>query len=100
MRASHYRGALLGMAVDGGEEKPVAYAPYAASFPGLDQGKHCLTVTVYGTRVNGFGAVHNADETTTWFGPNCWRSEGDSWCYEYRLRPQGLLTAPRWIWED
>ena len=100
VRASHYRGALLGMSVDGGEEKPVAYAPYAASFPGLDQGEHCLTVTVYGTRVNGFGAVHNADETTTWFGPNCWRSEGDSWCYEYRLRPQGLLTAPRWIWED
>ena len=36
----------------------------------------------------------DADPTVTWIGPDCWRSTGDRWCYEYRLRPLGVLSTP------
>ena len=56
---------------------------------------HRLDVTAYGNRVNAFGAVHNANEKLTWFGPQAWRQTGAAWAYEYQLRPMGVLVAPR-----
>ena len=29
-----------------------------------------------------------------WIGPNVWRTTGDDWCYEYRLKPFGILKTP------
>ena len=54
-----------------------------------------MGITVYGNRVNGFGCVHNCDDSLTWYGPDCWRSTGIRWCYEYRLRRMGLLVSPQ-----
>ncbi len=95
VEVSHYRGALLGLAVDAQEERPLAFAPYRMRFDGLTPGPHTLHITLYGNRHNGFGPLHNADETLKWIGPNCWRSKGAAWCEEYRLKPLGILTAPR-----
>ncbi|MGI5884729.1 MAG: hypothetical protein ACOX83_07190 [Candidatus Spyradocola sp.] len=95
VRVPQYRGAVLGMEMDGKRAGDLAYAPYAFRFDGLTPGRHELGITVYGSRVNGFGCVHNCDDSLTWFGPDCWRSEGIRWCYEYRLRKMGLLVSPQ-----
>jgi hypothetical protein len=38
--------------------------------------------------------VHNANSAEVWRGPRAWRTNGNSWAYEYLLRPSGVLTAP------
>lgn len=95
IRVPQYRGSVLGMEMDGVRRGDMAYAPYEYTFTNLQPGEHEVGITVYGNRVNGFGCVHNCDESTSWFGPDCWRSEGVRWCYEYRLRKSGLLVSPQ-----
>lgn len=95
IRVPQYRGSVLGMEMDGVRQGDMAYAPYEYTFTNLQPGEHELGITVYGNRVNGFGCVHNCDDSTSWFGPDCWRSEGVRWCYEYRLRKSGLLVSPQ-----
>lgn len=95
IRVPQYRGSVLGMEMDGVRQGDMAYAPYEYTFTNLQPGEHEVGITVYGNRVNGFGCVHNCDDSTSWFGPDCWRSEGVRWCYEYRLRKSGLLVSPQ-----
>ena len=91
----HYAGALMKLAVDGNVAGRIVYPPYTLSLDGLDAGTHRLDLTLYGNRQNCFGAVHLADQCLSWLGPPSWRTEGDSWTYEYRLTPIGVRTAPR-----
>ncbi len=95
IRVPQYRGSVLGMEMDGVRQGDMAYAPYEYTFTNLQPGEHEVGIAVYGNRVNGFGCVHNCDDSTSWFGPDCWRSEGVRWCYEYRLRKSGLLVSPQ-----
>ncbi|MGI6200540.1 MAG: hypothetical protein ACOYJA_07210 [Christensenellales bacterium] len=94
VRLPQYRGALLGVSLDEGAERPLAFAPYRADLPAA-AGCHTLHVTVYGSRINGFGQVHDCDAALDWFGPNAWRTEGDSWADEYQLHPMGVLVSPQ-----
>ena len=93
-RSSHYRGALQTVSVDGGAEVPVIYPPYTVSLGAPEAGQHTVNVTLYGNRRNSFGPVHLADLKDTWIGPNAWRSEGDRWCYDYKIAEEGILSTP------
>jgi len=95
IRTPRFKAPLLRVALNGQDVGRIAFAPFQLELEPLTAGRHTLDITAYGNRVNAFGCVHNADEHTTWFGPNAWRSEGDAWSYEYQLKPMGLLTAPR-----
>jgi len=94
VRVPQYRGAVLGMELDGKRVGTMAYAPYTFTY-NVTPGEHVIGITVYGNRVNGFGCVHNCNDIVSWFGPNSWRSTGIEWCYEYRLRKTGLLVSPQ-----
>lgn len=94
MQASYFRAPLLKAAVDGGEWQQIAYAPYEISLGKLSSGLHKLEVVCYGNRFNGFGAVHCCDETEEWMGPNAWRTEGERYSFEYRLKRAGILKTP------
>ena len=89
-----YRGGLIRAELDGEDQGIIAYAPYRLHMDAAP-GKHTLKLTVYGNRVNCFGALHNCDNTLKWFGPAAWQSTGRAFSYEYQLRPTGLLIAPR-----
>lgn len=93
--AEKFRAALLKVQVDGQDAGRIAFSPYQLSLGHLEAGEHRITLIAYGNRVNAFGAVHNIDETATWFGPNIWRTEGASFAYEYQLKRTGILAAPR-----
>lgn len=94
VRVPQYRGTVLGMELNGKRVGDLAYAPYEFTYR-LTPGKHVIGITVYGNRVNGFGCVHNCNDSTTWFGPDSWRTTGIEWSYEYRLRKTGLLVSPQ-----
>lgn len=96
LEASQFRNPLLSVSFDGVEKGKIAFAPYTLSLGKVKEGTHVIDITAFGNRVNTFGTVHNCNHSTTWFGPNAWRTEGTSWAYEYQLKPMGVLIAPRW----
>ena len=89
-----YRGALIGVSVDGERRGSVIFPPYKLEIPDIRKGNHKVSITVFGNRNNCFGPVHNANDGARWYGPDLWRTTGDGWCYEYNLRSFGVLKSP------
>lgn len=87
-----YRGALVKVYVDGKLAGINAFSPYKAEID-LSAGAHTFEFELFGTRINTFGGMHNVTRPI-WVGPNFWRTEGDAWCYEYNLKPVGILASP------
>lgn len=94
LRINKFRAPLLKVSVDQKAWKAIAYAPYEADLGYLSEGSHEIEILSFGNRVNAFGAIHNCDETTEWFGPDAWRSAGDRYAYEYQLKRMGILKTP------
>ena len=80
--------------IDSKQAVPMICPPYTANLGTVEAGKHTIDLTFYGTRQNGFGALHLADEKRAFLNPSSWRTEGDHWCYEYMLRRMGVLVTP------
>lgn len=96
VRTPHYRGALVGVSLDGKRVGSIVFAPYTLKIDAAP-GEHELTLTLFGNRVNTFGTVHNCNEFWTWFGPDAWRTFGDEFSYEYQLKATGILKSPEVI---
>ena len=94
LRVPYYRGALVGVSVDGVRKGSIILPPYECVVENVSAGKHTLELTLFGNRHNSFGALHMVNSSTRWFGPGAWRTEGDDWCYEYRTKPFGILKSP------
>ena len=99
LEIAHFKTPLISVELNGEPLGKIAFAPYQLELPKLEPGTHQLEITAFGNRVNAFGALHNADPTTLWYGPDAWRSEGVGWSEEYRLKPMGVLVAPRLLAE-
>ena len=93
---SHYRGALVKILLDGKEAGRVVSSPFTVRIPDVKAGEHELTYILYGTRYNTFSALHNLDasKAPVYNGPVFWRSENESWAYEYQTRQMGILKTP------
>jgi len=72
----------------------IAFDPYKLNLGRVEAGRHTLTYKLFGTRFNAFAALHNNNQGNDWTGPGIWRTTGDAWCYEYRLRDMGILMSP------
>lgn len=94
IQTSAYRGAMVGITLDGKRIGSIVFEPYTFRIPMLSEGEHEIGLILFGNRVNTFGAVHNCDSTFTWHGPDAWRSAGDRWSYEYILKKTGILKSP------
>ncbi len=88
-------GALARVKVDGKDMGVIAISPFCISLGEMSKGNHEIDITLFGTRFNGFGPVHNNDKKYTYWGPNSWRTyDSPMWSDAYRLRPTGILTNP------
>lgn len=94
LKVTKFRAPVLKVKVDGRDCGYIAFSPYELSLGKLESGRHMVEITCFGNRINTFGTLHNCDEQTEWYGPNAWRTEGDSWSYEYQLRKTGILKSP------
>ena len=94
IHAPQYRGSLIGVELDGKRAGVIAYSPYTINLRDVPAGKHSICFTLFGNRYNSFAALHNADLKEAWAGPNLWKTQGDKWCYEYRLKEMGILSSP------
>lgn len=91
----HYAGTAVRVCVNNADSGYIAYPPYRLELPALPAGEHIINLTLLGNRHNCFGPVHLADPKALWIGPNAWRTTGDKWTDSYRLKPLGILSAPR-----
>ncbi|MBE5869365.1 MAG: hypothetical protein E7293_10510 [Lachnospiraceae bacterium] len=94
LEVADYSAPLLGITLDEGEEVPLFMEPYRVNLGKVEKGTHKLRIRSYGSRINQFGQVHNCNLAERYFGPTTWRTTGKKWCYEYRLKKCGVLTAP------
>ncbi len=93
-KVSEYRGTLVRVALDGEDKGVIAFDPFRLNLGRVEAGKHTLSFTLFGNRFNAFGPLHNTNTGELWLGPDAWRTTGDKWCYEYRLRDLGILAGP------
>lgn len=89
----HFKAPVLEIRMDGRDCGLMAYAPHRVSVGWLEEGVHELCICLYGNRFNGFGTLHNANDHYIWYGPDSYRTRGDEWTDDYRIRPAGLLSA-------
>lgn len=90
-----FSGPLLRVSVDGEDRGVIAFAPHTLELGRLSAGKHRVCLRLYGNRANSFACLHNTNSEMIWFGPTCWRTEGNEWAYQYTLKPFGILQNPR-----
>ena len=88
----HFCGTLARVALDGKDLGIVAFPPYRLNLSGVSSSAHRLDVTLYVPRTNGFGPVHNVKTSSCFSVPGSWRTQGDEWCYDYQLTPQGIMA--------
>ena len=93
VRVPAYRGGLVKVFVDGEDAGNIAFSPYKLTVK-AEPGEHEVAVRLYGTRQNGFAQLHHTPGVYFYQSPNSWRSAGDLWCYEYQLKPAGVLKSP------
>ncbi len=93
VRSERYKGALIGVKLDGEDVGRIVFSPYALKVPQVKKGAHMLELTLFGSRQNCFGGLHNCSHAK-WIGPDYWYSRGVSWAYEYQLYEQGILKSP------
>lgn len=89
---THFCGTLARVALDGEDLGIVAFPPYRLDLSGISAGAHRLDMTLYVSRTNGFGPVHNVKTSGCFAVPGSWRTQGDAWCYDYLLTPQGIMA--------
>lgn len=89
-----FEGCLIEAELDGVPKGILAFAPHRLLLGELSGGKHSLKLRLIGSRFNGFGTIHNANEQYTWYGPDSYRTKGKDWSDDYLLRPFGIMKAP------
>lgn len=94
VRTPVYSGAAVKVYLDGKDCGNSSLAPNVVNIPGVSKGLHKLEIKLFGNRYNTFGPLHNTVDSQKWLGSNVWRTEGDAFCYEYRVRDFGILAAP------
>ncbi len=94
IEATQFRNPVLTVALDNEKKGSIAFAPYRLNLGSMKKGEHTIDITAFGNRANAFGTIHNCNHTTSWFGPDGWRTTGSSWSYEYVLKQMGILVKP------
>jgi hypothetical protein len=94
LECAKFKNPLLSVDLDGRPAGKVAFAPFHLDLGPLAPGEHRIDITAFGSRVNTFGALHNANDKLTWIGPAAWRQTGGNFSYEYQFKRTGILAAP------
>lgn len=91
-----YRGALIGIEIDNVRSGSIVGSPYIFEVEGLKKGEHEVVLILFGNRYNTFSHLHYLDdEKDRLSSPSLWRNKDNKWCYEYNIKPMGIMTEPK-----
>ena len=85
-----WKAPLLTVFVDEKKVGAIAQEPYQITLGKLSVGTHTISICMFGNRNNTFGAIHNPNEYIRWNGPTAYRTTGEDWTDEYRVKPVGI----------
>lgn len=88
-----YYAATLHVELDG-QGRDVYAEPYRVTFTDIPAGQHELRITMYGSRINTFGQLHNSNRKERYWGNKTWRTTGKNWSYAFQLRQTGVIVPP------
>ena len=88
-----YTASALHIRLDDRETELYA-EPYQVNFSEVPAGTHTLCITMYGSRINTFGQLHNCNRKERYWGNKTWRTAGKNWSYAYQLRQTGVIVPP------
>ena len=88
-----YSGAVITAKIDGKDAGRIAFAPFTLDLGHVSAGRHTVELTLYTSRVNSFGGLHNCSDNK-WIGPGFWYTGGAEYAYEYQLKKVGILKSP------
>ncbi len=95
VKIGEWRGAALGVSVNGSERRIIAWPPYEMDIANLlKAGENTLEITVFGHRRNSHGPFYLNEKWPAWTGPVQFKT------YEHperQLVPCGLLSNPELI---
>lgn len=94
IKASGYKGAIVSVKIDGKDAGNICYAPYGLFIKDVPAGKREIELTVYLSRVNCFGALHDTYFIRPWKGAAMYETRDEEWSYEYVLQPLGITKSP------
>lgn len=97
IRANYYRGALIRVRFDGKDSGIIVFDPFSLNIGHIEAGEHEVEFTLFGNRINTFGAPHNCGDRLkhdAWYGHNMWYTTGDEWSYDYQLHDMGIMASP------
>lgn len=95
---TRYRGNAVTVELDGEYVGLIALPPNRLCLGEL-HGKHKLTLTCLGNRINTFGTFHNADFYPPYCGPDAWRTKDSAFFDQYQLHESGIISSPRILTE-
>ncbi|MBQ9099726.1 MAG: hypothetical protein IJY50_09905 [Clostridia bacterium] len=93
VRVCQYRASTVLVSANGGVPQQASLAPFTVILD-ANKGANVIDLDAYISRTNGFGPVHLADRNMEYVSPKGWRTEGDSWTYEYLLHEEGICSSP------
>jgi hypothetical protein len=93
VQVRRYRAAAVLVSANGNAPQQASLSPFTVELD-VSKGENTVDIDAYVSRTNGFGPVHLADDALAYVSPAGWRTEGDSWTYEYVLHPEGLCASP------
>lgn len=91
MEVPHYCGPMIKVFLDGEEKGNIICPPYTLSIPDVKEGKHQISLRLYGNRHNTFGSLHSS-VVDLYCGPQHWYKEGSDWSEEYQLKDFGIMN--------
>ncbi len=95
LSAPDFEGAAIHVLVNGNDAGYLSWPPYALDITShLGEPPAEITLTLFGSRRNCFGPLHQKTETPHAVGPGNFVTEGKDWTDDYALRPCGLLAHP------
>ena len=95
IQTAQFSGMAVQVFVDGKNKGLIFKAPYISQKIEFEAGEHLIELVLLGNRYNTYAGLHNTNENLDWFGSNWWRTDGDSWSYEYNLLRFGITAAPK-----
>jgi hypothetical protein len=96
LEIGNWRGALLGVSVNGGKEELLPWPPYTLDIsPYLKPGNNRISITVYGHRRNSFGPFYMNEATPFWNGPLQFKTRQQD---DKQLVPCGLLSDVKLVY--
>ena len=88
-----YRGALIGVRLDGKAVGTIILPPYRVRIDGVSAGKHKIELCLFGNRHNTFGSLH-CGVNDIYYGPTHWQKPDGEFIYEYQLEDMGIMKTP------